>query len=46
VLRVVQRSPLGERLGRRGMIFNLEAAVAAYRGDPRHAAPAGSEETA
>jgi sulfate permease, SulP family len=35
VLRVVQRSPLGERLGRERMHFNLEAAVAAYRSDPR-----------
>ena len=31
VLEVVQRSPLGERLGRERMHFNLEAAVAAYR---------------
>jgi hypothetical protein len=30
VLSVVQRSPLGERLGRERMLFNLETAVARY----------------
>jgi SulP family sulfate permease len=30
VLGVVQRSPLGERLGREGMFFNLELAVGKY----------------
>ena len=30
VLNVVQRSPLGERLGRERMHFNLETAVAKY----------------
>jgi anti-anti-sigma factor len=30
VLSVVQRSPLGERLGRERMLFNLETAVAKY----------------
>jgi hypothetical protein len=31
VLVVVQRSPLGERLGRAGMFFTLEQAVARYQ---------------
>ena len=30
VLSVIQRSPLGERLGRERMLFNLETAVARY----------------
>jgi MFS superfamily sulfate permease-like transporter len=30
VLEVVRRSPLGARLGREGMHFNLETAVAKY----------------
>jgi MFS superfamily sulfate permease-like transporter len=33
VLAVVQRSPLGERLGRERMLFNLETAVAKYLAD-------------
>ena len=33
VLSIVQRSPLGQLLGREGMHFNLEIAVARYLGD-------------
>ena len=33
VLAIVQRSPLGQLLGREGMHFNLEIAVARYLGD-------------
>lgn len=33
VLRVVQRSPLGERLGREGMFFTLEQALAKYQSE-------------
>jgi hypothetical protein len=32
VLAMIQRSPLGEALGREGMHFNLEIAVAKYLG--------------
>jgi MFS superfamily sulfate permease-like transporter len=35
VYEVVRRSPLGERLGRERMFFNLEAAVEAYRARAR-----------
>ena len=39
VLQVIQRSPLGKTLGREGMHFNLEAAVAKYHeGAPRGSA--------
>ena len=33
VLQVVQRSPLGERLGREGMFFTLEQALAKYQSE-------------
>ena len=33
VLAIIQRSPLGQLLGREGMHFNLEIAVARYLGD-------------
>ncbi len=39
VLTMVQRSSLGESLGREGMHFNLETAVAKYLGDPAPAEP-------
>jgi sulfate permease, SulP family len=35
VLDVVQRSPLGESMGREGLLFNLEAAVAQFEKDLR-----------
>jgi len=35
VLRVVQHSPLWERLGRERMFFNLEQAVEKYQRDYR-----------
>jgi high affinity sulfate transporter 1 len=35
VLAIVQRSPLGQLLGREGMHFNLEIAVSRYLGDAR-----------
>jgi high affinity sulfate transporter 1 len=35
VLHVIQRSPLGETLGREAMHFNLEAAVAKYQSEMR-----------
>jgi SulP family sulfate permease len=41
VLLMVQKSSLGETLGREGMLFNLEAAIAKYLGegaDPRTSA--------
>jgi sulfate permease, SulP family len=41
VLRVIQRSPLGETLGRQGMHFNLEAAVAKYEKDTHEASAMG-----
>jgi len=34
-LGMIQRSPLGEMLGRERMHFNLESAVAKYRALPR-----------
>ena len=41
VLAIVQRSPLGKMLGREGMHFNLETAVARYLGDNCTARSAG-----
>lgn len=35
VLRVIQRSPLGTRLGRECMHFNLETAIAKYQDEAR-----------
>jgi MFS superfamily sulfate permease-like transporter len=34
VLAVVQHSPLGQRLGKKGMLYTLEDAVAAYNREP------------
>jgi MFS superfamily sulfate permease-like transporter len=39
VLAVVQRSPLGETLGRERMLFNLEQAVAKYQASQAQTAP-------
>jgi hypothetical protein len=43
VYAAIQRSPLGERLGREGLLFNVEIAVERYRsvpdGGPRGTTP-------
>ena len=42
VLEVIQRSQLGEALGRDAMYFNLEMAVARYLGEPAPASEGDS----
>lgn len=42
VLKMVQRSPLGETLGREAMHFNLETAVAKYNESPARETAAGT----